>query len=100
MKLLLFYVPKEHCEEVKQAVFDAGGGRYNNYDHCCWQTEGVGQFRPLKGSDPFIGKQGQVEKVDEIKVELICKDSAIDDVVEALKGSHPYEEPAFMVLEC
>ncbi|MDX1451829.1 MAG: NGG1p interacting factor NIF3 [Oleiphilaceae bacterium] len=98
MYQLCFYVPQEQVDQVKAAVFQAGGGRIGNYDCCCWQTPGLGQFRPLEGSDPFTGKQGRVEVVEEVKVELVCEEALIESVIAALKRSHPYEEPAYHVI--
>ena len=92
---LEFYVPETHVAEVKAAVFDAGGGRIGNYDNCCWQCTGTGQFRPCPGSNPFIGSQDVIEEVTEIKVELICSGEHLQSVIAALKQSHPYETPAF-----
>jgi hypothetical protein len=94
---LAFFVPASHVEEVKAAVFAAGGGRIGGYDHCAWQTLGQGQFRPLDGSQPFLGQTGQVEVVEEWKVELVVADDLIDQVVAALRQSHPYETPAYEV---
>lgn len=82
---------------VKAAVFAAGGGRIGDYDHCAWQTLGQGQFRPLDGSQPFLGQTGQVEVVEEWKVELVVADELIAQVVAALRQSHPYETPAYEV---
>ncbi|HBD13290.1 MAG TPA: NGG1p interacting factor NIF3 [Porticoccaceae bacterium] len=93
-----FYVPESHLESVKQAVFEAGAGRIGNYDQCCWQNAGQGQFRPLDDSNPFLGVPGQLEKVLEYKVEMICEASVIDSVIKALRAAHPYEEPAFQVI--
>ena len=90
-----FYVPATHLEQVKSAVFDAGGGRLGNYDTCCWQSAGTGQFRPCPGSKPFIGTQGAVEQVSEFKVELICDSRYVKQVIAALKEAHPYETPAY-----
>jgi hypothetical protein len=92
-----FYVPEAQLETVKQAVFAAGGGRIGAYDNCCWQTQGQGQFRPLPGSKPFIGEQGQVAKLEEWKVEMVVGDELIHDAVKAMKKNHPYETPAFEV---
>jgi len=92
---LAFFVPDSHVEVVKAAVFAAGGGRIGDYDHCAWQTLGQGQFRPLDGSQPFLGQAGQVEVVEEWKVELVVADDLISQVVAALKQSHPYETPAY-----
>lgn len=92
---LCFYVPATHVESVKSAVFAAGAGRIGDYDCCCWQTLGDGQFRPLAGSRPFLGSEGKVEVVPEVRVEMVCEDARIDAVVEALLEAHPYEEPAY-----
>ena len=97
MYKLSFFVPTSHVEQVKNAVFAAGGGRIGAYDQCAWQVLGLGQFRPLDGSQPFIGEAGQVEQVEEWKVELVVSDELIRSVVVALKQSHPYETPAYEV---
>lgn len=97
MYQLSFYVPVAHVDAVKQAVFDAGGGRIGNYDSCSWQVAGQGQFRPLPGSDPAVGGIGQLERVDEYKVEMVCDDAVIEAAVAALRRAHPYEEPAYQV---
>ncbi|BAN56131.1 MULTISPECIES: hypothetical protein [Pseudomonas] len=97
MYKLAFFVPASHVEVVKAAVFAAGGGRIGDYDHCAWQTLGQGQFRPLDGSQPYLGQTGQVEVVEEWKVELVVADDLITQVVAALRQSHPYETPAYEV---
>ncbi|MDF3932620.1 YqfO family protein [Pseudomonas citronellolis] len=97
MYKLCFYVPESHLETVKKAVFAAGAGRIGAYDSCCWQSLGQGQFRPLQGSNPFLGAAGHIEQVAEWKVELVVADELIHDSVKALKMAHPYETPAFEV---
>jgi hypothetical protein len=92
------YVPDTHVASVKAALFAAGAGRMGNYDSCCWQILGQGQFRPLQGSAPYVGQQGVLETVPEWRVELVCDDSVLKEVVAALRVSHPYEEPAFDVV--
>ncbi len=66
------YIPSDYLEPVKLAMFDQGGGRLGNYDHCAWQVLGQGQFRPLVQSNPFKGQKGNVEAQDEYLVEMIC----------------------------
>jgi hypothetical protein len=95
MHKLTVYIPATHLEPVKQALFAAGAGRYALYDCCSWQVAGEGQFRPLSGSNPFLGTTGTVERVAEYRVEMIVPDEAISAVVAALRRAHPYEEPAF-----
>ncbi len=92
-----FYVPESAVDEVKQAIFATGAGRIGNYDHCCWQVLGQGQFRPLAGSDPAIGTHGELEYVAEWKVELVVADEFIHSAVKAMKAAHPYETPAYEV---
>jgi len=95
MYKLCFYVPESHLELVKSALFEAGAGKVGQYDSCCWQTKGLGQFRPLEGSAPFLGQTGKVETVEEYKVEMVFADELKEIVLTALKKAHPYEEPAF-----
>lgn len=95
MYKLCVYVPESHLDAVKQALFDAGAGRIGDYDSCCWQAAGQGQFRPLAGADPFVGSVGAVETVVEYKLELVCDDALIRTAVAAMKAAHPYEEPAW-----
>ena len=97
MYKLVFFVPPTHLETVKQAVFKAGAGRIGDYEHCCWQVLGEGQFRPLDGAKPFLGEVGSIEQVSEYRVEMVCQNGLIEPVIKALLGSHPYEEPAYDV---
>lgn len=97
MYKLAFFVPQSHVEQVKNALFAVGAGRIGAYDRCSWQVLGHGQFRPLDGSQPFIGQAGEVEQVQEWKVELVVSDELIRQAVAALKDSHPYEVPAYEV---
>ncbi|WP_251978879.1 NGG1p interacting factor NIF3 [Salinicola avicenniae] len=97
MYKLAFYVPETHCEAVKAAVFATGAGRLGDYEGCCFQTRGEGQFRPLDGADPHIGKVGDLTKIEEIKVELVCEEARIREAIAALLTAHPYETPAYDV---
>lgn len=98
MYKLVYFVPESHLEQTKAAVFAAGGGRQGDYDSCAWQCLGEGQFRPQEGSNPYLGARGRLEKVREYRVELICEAGCIREVVGALRGAHPYEEPAYDVI--
>lgn len=97
MYKLIYFVPETHLESTKAAIFEAGAGRIGDYDCCAWQTRGQGQFRPLAGSQPFLGRAGDLEFVEEFRVELVCDDPFIRPAVLALKQAHPYEEPAYEV---
>lgn len=99
MYKICFFVPINEAESVKSAMFAAGAGRIGNYDHCSFETLGTGQFRPLTGADPFIGVVGKLERVSELKIEMVCEDQKILEVVSALKKNHPYEMPAYDIIK-
>lgn len=95
MLKLTFYVPASHLESVKTALFDIGVGKIGHYDCCCWQVQGQGQFRPLKGSEPFLGRHDEIENVDEYKVEMVLEEALAKSAITTLKQAHPYETPAY-----
>jgi hypothetical protein len=97
MYLLSYFVPGEYLEATKGALFTAGAGKIGNYDCCSWQCLGTGQFRPLAGSQAFIGSLNTVETVAEYRVEMVCAHENLAAVIAALKATHPYETPAFFV---
>ncbi len=84
---------------MKSACFAAGAGRIGDYDQCCWQTLGQGQFRPRPGANPFIGEEDQLERVPEYRVEMVCARDQARAVVRAMTAAHPYEEPAWDLVE-
>jgi len=95
MYKLYFYVPEENLERVKETLLQAGAGAIGNYKMCAWQTKGIGQFLPGDRSDPHLGERGQVEKLEEFKVEMVVEDSLKQTVIDTLREAHPYEEPAY-----
>ncbi len=94
---LNYFVPLEYKEATKQALFDIGVGRYDNYEHCSFETLGTGQFKPVNSAKPFLGEVDTLERVQEYKVEMICSDELIKDAIKVLKETHPYEEVAYEV---
>ena len=90
-------MPESHKEIVKQAVFVEGAGHYGRYDCCSWETLGMGQFKPLSTSTPFIGEHGNLETLAEYRVEMICPENKIKAILQALISAHPYEIPAYDV---
>lgn len=99
MYSIAVYVPHDHLEHVKEKMFEAGAGRVGNYQKCSFEYEGTGQFMPLPGSKPFIGEELVLERVKEVKVEMVCEEEYLSKVVCALKSAHPYETPAYYVIK-
>lgn len=91
------FVPENAVADVRAAMSTAGGGRIGDYHSCTFQSEGVGTFLPGEGTDPHLGTIGELNAVDEVRVEMITAADGVDQVVAALVAAHPYEEPAYDV---
>jgi dinuclear metal center YbgI/SA1388 family protein len=96
LKLVVF-VPVDHQQAVTTALGNAGAGWIGNYSDCTFRTEGTGTFLPRVGSNPYIGTQGKVEQVAEVRIETIVPMEKLSAVVKAMKQVHPYEEVAYDV---
>ncbi|NYE38529.1 dinuclear metal center YbgI/SA1388 family protein [Nocardioides cavernae] len=92
------FVPVDAAQAVRDALHGAGAGRIGDYDSASWSTAGEGRFRPLEGASPAIGRVGDVEVVDEVRIEVVAPRARRTSVVRALLTAHPYEEPAFDVV--
>lgn len=99
LDVLVFYVPVEDTDAVLSAVFAAGAGALGDYRDCAFVAPGTGQFRPVQGASPTIGAVDRLEHVPENRIEVVLPRRLRRDVVAALRAAHPYEEPAFHVLE-
>ena len=88
-----------NCVEYKASMFAVGAGKIGNYEQCSFETLGTGQFKPLTQAHPFVGIIGEVLKVKELKVEMLCEDHCLKNIILAMKEHHPYEMPAFEVIQ-
>ena len=95
---LIVYTPVTHAPAVRQALASSGAGQIGNFNSCSFSSRGIGRFRPLKGSKPFLGSEGVIEEVEEEKIEVVVREGDLKKVVAAVKKVHPYEEPAMHVL--
>ena len=89
------YVPETHVENITNALVKEDAGHIGNYSHCTFQSKGTGTFMPLSEANPFIGEQNKLEKVNEVKVETIVRESTLSNVLKAVIDAHPYEEVAY-----
>ena len=94
---LAVYVPNNHLSSVRDAVFEAGGGHIGLYSNCSFSSEGMGTFLPNDGSAPFSGKLNELSTEKEQKLETILPNFKLNEVIAAMKLSHPYEEVAYDV---
>src|SRR4051812_44695105 len=93
------YVPVAAADRVRQALAAAGAGVIGDYDSASFSSPGEGRFRPLEGANPTIGRVGDLEVVDEVRIECVLPRAARARVVAAMLAAHPYEEPAYDVVE-
>ncbi len=94
-KKLAVYIPVEYAEELRAALAQAGAGEQGNYDHTSFTSIGQGRFRPNDSANPTIGKAGNIEKVQEAKVEVIFPENLEKKVLQAMITVHPYEKVAY-----
>ena len=92
---LSVFVPIEHAESLKSALFEAGAGQIGEYSDCAFETVGEGSFTPSDQANPSIGEKGKAEKVNEKKIEVIFPAHLQSKILQAMKNAHPYEEVAY-----
>lgn len=92
---LVVYVPASHLEEVRAAICTAGAGCIGKYADCSFRTRGTGTFRPGQNTNPFIGKTGELEEVDEFRLETVIYEQDLKQVLNSMHQAHPYEEVAY-----
>jgi dinuclear metal center YbgI/SA1388 family protein len=97
LKKLVVFTPATHAEEIRKVLGKSGAGFIGNYSHCSFSANGTGRFLPEENSDPFIGQQGQLEQVDEVRIETIVPEHLVRRIVTAMIKAHPYEEVAYDV---
>lgn len=94
---LVVFIPKDSLKKVQDAIYSAGAGWIGKYRDCGFVAEGTGTFRPLKGTNPYIGRQGELETVAEYRLETVVTKSQLENVVQSMLKAHPYEEVAYDV---
>lgn len=96
---LAVFVPTSHQHDVRVALAEAGAGFIGDYSHCSFRMAGIGTFMPHEGTSPYIGSQGKIEEVSEVKIETIFPESLEKKVISAMHKAHPYEEVAYDIYE-
>ncbi len=97
LKKLVVFVPASHEEEIRQVLGNAGAGFIGNYSHCSFSANGTGRFLPGDNTNPFVGKAGKLEEVEEVRLETIVPEPLLKKTIMAMIKAHPYEEVAYDV---
>ncbi|MBI1803099.1 MAG: Nif3-like dinuclear metal center hexameric protein [Ignavibacteriae bacterium] len=98
-KKIAVFVPSDHVEKVMTAMALAGAGRVGEYEACSFRMDGTGTFRPLERAAPLIGRAGELEKVSEVRLEMVAPEWRTDAVIRAMRSAHPYEEAAYDIYD-
>jgi dinuclear metal center YbgI/SA1388 family protein len=98
LRKLYTFVPLAQSEQVRAAIFGAGGGQIGNYSECSFNGPGIGTFKAGPGTDPFVGKNGQRHEENEVRIEVVYPAYLERPILEAMKAAHPYEEVAYDIL--
>ncbi len=95
LKKIVVFVPIEYVEKVMNTMAKFGAGKISNYENCSFQTQGVGTFQGNKNTNPFAGEKNKLEKVNEIRIEMIAFEWNVEKIISAMIDAHPYEEVAY-----
>lgn len=91
-------IPYDNVDIVRKAVCESGAGLIGNYSHCTYSVKGVGTFVPNENANPYIGASNKLEFVEEEKLEFVCDVDDVKNVIQAIRRTHPYEEPAIDIV--
>lgn len=95
---LEIFAPRTHLEEIREALRRADAGHIGKYDCCLSYGEVTGCWRPLEGSDPYLGEEGRVSSEPEYRIEAVCRMERLEETLRLVKAAHPYEEPVINVI--
>lgn len=97
LRKLVVFVPEENVEQVADALDGAGAGMIGDYKECTFRTPGTGTFLPGESANPYLGERGELEKVQEIRLETVVPAHLVSQAAAAATRAHPYEETALDV---
>ena len=95
---IIVTIPLDSVEKVREAVCIAGAGIIDEYSFCTSSTKSIGTFIPNENTNPYIGEKNKLEFVEEEKLEFVCDVDKVKNVIQVLRKSHPYEEPAIDII--
>lgn len=95
---LEIFIPEANFRELQKALQEVDAGHIGNYDSCLSYSKVTGTWRPLEGTHPYIGAEGEISEEPELKVEVTIRADQLDEVVNKIKSVHPYEEPVINII--
>lgn len=95
---LEIFIPEANFSDLQKALQEVDAGHIGNYDSCLSYSRVTGTWRPLEGTHPYIGAEGEVSEEPELKVEVTIRSGKLDEVVSRIRAAHPYEEPVINII--
>jgi len=96
---LEIFIPESHFRALQKALQEVDAGHIGNYDSCLSYSRVTGTWRPLAGTDPYIGEEGEISEEPELKVEVTVRGEKLDETIARIKTVHPYEEPVINAIQ-
>lgn len=93
------YVPEDSRDTILKTLEEEDAGHIGNYSACSFNTKGIATFRPLEGTNPYIGSINVLEEVNEVKIETVIKEHSLRKTINRVIEVHPYEEVAYDLYE-
>ena len=95
---LEIFIPETHFVELRKALQSVDAGHIGDYDCCLSYSRVTGTWRPLEGTHPYIGSEGEISEEPEMKVEVTVLPEKLGDTVRKIREIHPYEEPVINII--
>lgn len=95
---LEIFIPETHFPVLRKSLQDVDAGHIGNYDSCLSCSRVMSIWRPLAGTNPYIGAENEVSEEEELKVEVTVRGERLEETLAAVKAVHPYEEPVINVI--
>src|SRR5690554_26169 len=84
LKKLTTYIPKTHAEQLRNALYAAGGGQIGNYSDCSFSLEGTGSYKAGQGADPHLGSIGKIHYEQETQINITYPKAVEKKILAAL----------------
>lgn len=94
---IVTFTPPDDLSRVADRAFAAGAGQIGNYYDCAFFSHGIGAFCGGVDSHPAVGRAGDHEMAEELRLEVIAPREKVAAVCEAIRSVHTYETPAIDV---
>lgn len=95
--MIVVNVPIDESDSMRHAIGKAGGGKLGNYNFCSFSVKGLGRSLPNNHANPTIGTSGQLEVIEEERIEVSCEEIDAVAIVRIIRETSTYEEPAIFV---